>query len=176
MFLSITTHTLTLIWNIANSVNWIWFAPAQEAIGDSESNDKKDKEGVRVNDDGGEVPVRGGDVGEEEEGDKDDSEEGEVESSRGGDWVVGGQEVEKKSAKEVAQGEAQKTVGGHKKGFLKSSPIFDPSHWYYQVGQDGEAGDGDGEDDEDDQQLGLDLLHNVHQLSFVLTEQRGSAW
>ena len=74
------------------------------------------------------MPVIGGDVAEEEEREEDDPEEGEVESSHGGDWVVVGQEVEKKSAKEVAQGEAEKTVGGHKKGFLKSSSIFDPSH------------------------------------------------
>ena len=141
-----------------------WFLPAQKAIWDSKANDENDEDGVRVKDDGGEVPVGGCEVAEEEEGEEDKAEEGEEERSHGGDGVVG-EEEEKKSANKVAQGESKKATGGDKKGFLPSSS----SHWYYQVSEDGEAGDGDGEDDEDDQQLGLDCPHNLHHTSFLVS-------
>ena len=77
-----------------------------------------------MEDDGGEVPVGGGEVAEEEEGDEDDAEEGEEESTHGGDRVVG-QEVEKNSTKEVTHGKGKKTAGGDEKVFLPSSTIVD---------------------------------------------------
>ena len=125
-----------------------------------------------MEDDGGEVPVGGGEVAEEEEGEEDEAEEGEEESTHGGDRMVG-QEAEKNPTEEVAQGESKKAAGGDKKGFLPSSPIGDlvSSLWHYQVGQDGEARDSGGEDEEDDQQLGLDRSHNFHQAPFLASEQ-----
>ena len=73
-----------------------------------------------MEDDGGEVPVVGGEVAEEEEGEEDKPQEGKGESPHGWDGVVW-QEEEKDSTNEVAQGEAEKATGGDEKGFLPSS-------------------------------------------------------
>ena len=66
-----------------------WYVPAQKAIWDSKANDENDEDGVRVKDDGGEVPVGGCEVAEEEEGEEDEAEEGKEERSHRGDGVVG---------------------------------------------------------------------------------------
>ena len=94
--------------------------PAEKSIRDSKDNDENNKDGVGVEDDGGEVPVEGGEVAEEEEGEEDEPQDGKGESPHGRDWLVW-QEVKKDSTNEVAQGEAEKAAGGDEKCFLPSS-------------------------------------------------------